>query len=27
VITTAGDVAATVDVKRLNKIWELLHCS
>jgi hypothetical protein len=27
VITTAGDVAATVDVKRLNKIWEFLHCS
>lgn len=27
VITTAGDVDATVDVKRLNKIWELLHCS
>jgi len=27
VITTAGDVAAAVDVKRLNKIWELLHCS
>ncbi len=27
VITTAGDVAATVDVNRLNKIWELLHCS
>src|ERR1700733_174899 len=27
VITTAGDVGPTVDVKRLNKIWELLHCS
>jgi uroporphyrinogen-III decarboxylase len=27
VITTAGDVAPSVDVKRLNKIWELLHCS
>jgi hypothetical protein len=27
VITTAGDVAATADVKRLNKIWQLLHCS
>jgi hypothetical protein len=27
VITTAGDVSAMADVRRLNKIWELLHCS
>ncbi len=26
VITTAGDIAPTVNVKRLNRIWEFLHC-
>jgi hypothetical protein len=26
VITTAGDIPATTDMKRLNRVWELLHC-
>jgi uroporphyrinogen-III decarboxylase len=25
-ITTAGDVPPTADVKRLNQVWEILHC-
>jgi hypothetical protein len=26
IITTAGDIPATTDMKRLNRVWELLHC-